>query len=64
MATHRHNSIGLPDEALAEIRDMLVLALDATERSQGYHQLLALREARSYMRAARRLAERLIGGAA
>lgn len=64
MAMHRHNSIGLPDEALAEIHDLMSLALDVTERPQGYHDLPPLREARSCMRRARRLAERLLGGAA
>jgi len=57
MATHRHNSTGLPGEALAEIHDLLSLSLDASERPEGYSQ--TEREARSYMRRARRLVERL-----
>lgn len=64
MATLCHNSTGLPGEALAEIHDMMSLALDATERPHGYRDLPSLREARSYMRRARRLAERFIGSAA
>lgn len=43
---------GLPSARLAEIHDMLALALDATESRLGYAQ--PLREARSYMRIALR----------
>ncbi|SDX21323.1 hypothetical protein [Roseicitreum antarcticum] len=53
---------GLPAETLFEISDMLVLALDATARPQGYSQ--SEREARSYVRSALRRCEKLIGGAA
>lgn len=52
---------GMPSARLFEIRDCLTLALDATESSGGYPQ--HLREARSYMRAALRQADKLIGGA-
>lgn len=31
MATHCHNTPGLPDASLHIIRDMILLALDATE---------------------------------
>ncbi len=51
---------GLPAEHLLEIHDCLVLALDATERRDGYRQ--NEREARSYVRAALRRARVLIGG--
>lgn len=51
---------GLPAARLSEIHDCLVLALDATERPEGYP--LPLRQARSYMRAALRQTDRLIGG--
>ena len=50
---------GLPSAVLAEIHDMLSLALDATESPSGYPQ--PLREARSYMRTALRRTERLMG---
>lgn len=50
---------GLPVASLHEIRDMLTLALDATERQGGY--TLPEREARSYMRTALRRTERLMG---
>lgn len=62
MATHCHNAPGLPGEALNEIHDMLVLALDATARAQGYSQ--SEREARSCVRSALRRTQKLIGGAA
>lgn len=62
MATHCHNTPCLPGETLSEIHDMLSLALDATERPNGYSQ--GDREARSYVRSALRRTERLIGGAA
>lgn len=52
---------GLPADTLHEIHDSLVLALDASERPS-YSQ--PEREARSYMRAALRQTETLIGGAA
>lgn len=45
---------------LADIRDSLVLALDASEKRHGYTQ--AEREARSHVRAALRQTDRLIGG--
>ncbi len=61
MAKHCHNTPGLPCESLHEIRDCLILALDATESSRGYNQ--AEREARSYMRSALRRTEILIEGA-
>lgn len=50
---------GLPAAHLAEIHDFLALALDATERRQGYTQ--PEHEARSYMRSALRRTERLLG---
>lgn len=62
MATHCHNSPILPGETLLEIRDMLTLALDVSERRRGYTQ--PEREARSYVRAALRRAERLTGARA
>ena len=31
MATHCHNTPGLPDASLHVVRDMILLALDATE---------------------------------
>jgi hypothetical protein len=43
---------------LAEIHDFLTLALDATERPNGYSQ--PEREARSYVRSALRQTERLM----
>lgn len=46
---------------LFEIRDCLDLALDVTESTTGYPQ--HMREARSYLRAALRHADKLIGGA-
>lgn len=52
-------AIGLPPARLAEICDCLTLALDATERRGGYTQ--PEREARSYVRVALRLAEKLMG---
>jgi hypothetical protein len=55
------NDPGLPSARLFEIRDCLTLALDATESNAGYPQ--HLREARSYMRAALRQADKLIGAA-
>ena len=59
MAMHCHITNGLPGETLSEIHDMLSLALDATERPQGYSQ--GEREARSYMRSALRRTEKLMG---
>lgn len=53
------NAPGLPEAYLVEIRDCLVLALDASERPAGYSQ--AERECRSYTRAALRQVERLMG---
>lgn len=50
---------GLPSARLAEIHDMLSLALDVTERPAGYTQ--PEREARSYMRTALRQTRRLMG---
>ena len=50
---------GLPFARLAEIHDMLSLALDASERRAGYTQ--PEREARSYMRSALRQTRRLMG---
>ncbi|NUB43644.1 hypothetical protein GEU84_004540 [Fertoebacter nigrum] len=61
MATHCHITTGLPVETLHKIHDCLALALDATESPAGYPQ--PMREARSYMRAALRQTNRLIGGA-
>jgi hypothetical protein len=58
MAVHCHITPGLPGETLSEIRDMLTLALDATERRSGYSQ--GEREARSYVRSALRRTERLM----
>lgn len=58
MATQCHNSPALPAGVLFEIHDLLTLALDATERFHGYSQ--SEREARSYIRTARRKAERLM----
>lgn len=57
MAVSRHTAPGLPVASLHEIRDMLTLALDATERHGGYSA--SEREARSYMRSALRRVERL-----
>jgi len=62
MATHCHNTPGLPGETLSEIHDMLSLALDATESRAGYPQ--PLREARSYMRRALRQTGKLLEGGA
>ncbi|SEO13194.1 hypothetical protein SAMN04489859_10376 [Paracoccus alcaliphilus] len=62
MAIHCHNTVGLPVASLHEIHDMLILALDATERRTGYSQ--AEREARSYMRAALRRTVKLMEVAA
>lgn len=59
MATHSPITSALPGETLTEIHDMLSLALDATERPQGYSQ--GEREARSYMRSAMRRTEKLMG---
>lgn len=56
------NNPGLPAAILDELHDCLTLALDATERPHRYSQ--TEREARSYVRAARHIAARLIGGAA
>lgn len=50
---------GLPITILHEIRDMLVLNLDATESRTGYTQ--AEREARSYVRSALRRVDWLTG---
>lgn len=61
MAVHCHNTGALPVARLNEIHDCLTLALDATERPHGYSQ--SEREARSYVRAALRHTDRLIGGA-
>ncbi|WP_417676368.1 hypothetical protein [Pseudodonghicola sp.] len=52
---------GLPAARLCEIHDCLTLALDATKRTTAYSQ--SEREARSYMRAALRQTERLLGRA-
>lgn len=52
-------AIGLPDNPLHEIHDLLLLALDASERPTGYTQ--DERETRSYVRAALRQARRLLG---
>lgn len=62
MATHCHNTGGLPVARLHEIHDCLTLALDATERPRGYSQ--PEREARSYMRSALRQVGKLIEVAA
>lgn len=55
----RGNTPALPAVLLDEIHDCLTLALDATERRGGYAQ--AEREARSYVRAALRTTNRIIG---
>ena len=49
---------GLPSARLLEIHDCLTLALDATERPNGYCQ--SEREARSYVRSALRHVTRMI----
>ncbi|WP_290689412.1 MULTISPECIES: hypothetical protein [unclassified Haematobacter] len=49
---------GLPSATLAEIHDLLTLALDATEKEFGYTD--TEREARSYTRRARARITRLI----
>lgn len=54
-------TLGLPAARLNEIHDCLTLALDATERRNGYSR--AEREARSYVRAALRQTSKLIEGA-
>ena len=59
MAITSHTAHGLPAARLHEIHDMLALALDATESATGYPQ--HMREARSYMRAAMRRTEKLMG---
>ncbi len=59
MAITSHNVPGLPTASLAEIADMLTLALDVTERPAGYTR--PEREARSYMRSALRRTEKLMG---
>lgn len=51
----------LPSARLFEIHDCLTLALDASERQTGYSQ--PEREARSYVRAARRQITKLMEGA-
>lgn len=56
------NNPGLPIAKLNEIHDCLTLALDATERPHGYSQ--PERDARSYVRAALRHTNQLIGGPA
>ncbi len=56
MAIHCHTGQALPVASLHEIRDCLVLALDASERA---HYTRPEREARSYMRHALRRVERL-----
>lgn len=50
--TEARNSLAHPVATLNEIHDCLALALDATERRNGYSQ--SEREARAYMRAALR----------
>lgn len=62
MAIHCHNTVGLPVASLHEIHDMLILALDATERRTGYSQ--PEREARSCMRTALRRPVKLMEVAA
>jgi len=59
MAIHCHSGQPMPAASLHEIHDMLTLALDATARPTGYTQ--PEREARSYVRAALRRTERLMG---
>lgn len=56
MAIHCHSGQVRPVASLNEIRDILVLALDASERPR-YSQ--PEREARSYMRSALRRVDRL-----
>jgi hypothetical protein len=50
---------GLPIAIIEEVHDMLTLALDASERRDGYSQ--AERETRSYVRTALRRTEKLMG---
>lgn len=52
------NDPGLPSARLFEVHDFLTLALDATERPDGYDR--SDREARSYMRSALRRINKLI----
>jgi hypothetical protein len=61
MAIHCHTGQALPVATLYEIRDMLTLALDASER-RVYTQ--PEREARGYMRSALRRVDRLVEVAA
>lgn len=49
---------GLPSARLLDLHDCLTLALDASERACGYTR--TEREARSYIRSARRLAVKLM----
>lgn len=55
-------ALGLPAAALAEIHDLLTLALDATEKPLGYSD--PEREARSYTRRARARITTLLDGRA
>ena len=52
------NALGLPSATLAEIHDLLTLALDASERRAGYSR--DEREARSYVRGALRRVQQLL----
>lgn len=61
-AVSYHTTPGLPRETLNEIPDCLTLALDVSEKPNGYTQ--QERGTRAYLRAARRYAASLIGGAA
>ena len=61
MAIQTNSAQAMPAASLHEIHDMLTLALDATARPSGYSQ--PEREARSYVRAALRRTERLMGAA-
>ena len=53
---------GLPVAYIAEIHDYISLALDATERRDGYN--VTERECRSYLRSARRRTAQLLGSRA
>jgi len=52
---------GVPAAHLLEVYDLLVLALDAGQRSCGHRYTQSDREVRSYLRAALRHSRRLLG---
>lgn len=62
MAIHAHITGALPVARLYEVSDLLSLALDATERPQGYSQ--DERESRSYIRTALRHVNKIVGAEA